>query len=148
MPDPDLQHYDNHARYYPLHHFVFIPLAALLIIGSACCVILCPESRLEWAAITLAFLMNGFLAMLLRQHYALGNQDRIVRLELRLRYYQVAGKRLEPVEALLSFGQLAALRFAPDAELQDLVEQALAERLSPDDIKKRIKNWLPDHMRL
>jgi hypothetical protein len=60
----------------------------------------------------------------------------------------VAGKRLEPVEALLSFGQLAALRFAPDAELQDLVEQALAERLSPDDIKKRIKNWLPDPMRL
>jgi hypothetical protein len=149
MPEPKQeQHYGNHIRYYPLHHFVFIPLAALMIIGGICCAMIFPERRLEWIAITLAFLMNGFLVLLLRQHYALGNQDRIVRLELRLRYYQITGQRLEPAEGRLSIAQLAALRFAGDEELAGLVQQTLAEALSPGDIKKRIKNWLPDHMRL
>jgi hypothetical protein len=142
------QHYDNHVRYYPPHHFVFLPLIAALTIGSAYCIIRFPEHRLEWIAITAAFAMIAFLVVMLRQHYALGNQNRVVRLELRLRYYQITGQRFEPEEAQLSFSQLAALRFAPDDELPALVQQALAERLSADDIKKRIKNWLPDYMRL
>jgi len=143
----EAQHYGNHIRFYPPHHFVFLPLIGLLIIGSAYCAFHFPERRLEWIGFTMAFYMLGFLAFILRQHYAIGNQNRIIRLELRLRYYQITGQRLEPAEAHLSTGQLMALRFAPDDELPALLQAAIAENLSPDDIKRRIKNWLPDYMR-
>jgi hypothetical protein len=71
-----------------------------------------------------------------------------VRLELRFRYYVITGKRLEPLEPNLSFGQIAALRFASDEELAALVERALKENLSPQQIKISIVHWLPDHMRV
>jgi len=69
-------------------------------------------------------------------------------MEMRLRYYQLTQKRLEEIESRLSFSQLAALRFAPDEELPDLVRQTLDDNLSADQIKKSIKNWLPDMMRV
>jgi Family of unknown function (DUF6526) len=84
----------------------------------------------------------------LRQHYALGNQNRIVRMELRFRYYLITGKRLEPLESGLRFSQLAALRFASDEELPALTERAVKENLSARQIKKSILYWLPDHMRV
>ncbi|MEO6834043.1 MAG: DUF6526 family protein, partial [Chitinophagaceae bacterium] len=64
------------------------------------------------------------------------------------RYFQLSGKRLEPMEEKLGFSRIAALRFAPDEELEALVTAALAQNLSADDIKKQIKNWLPDEMRV
>ena len=85
---------------------------------------------------------------MVRQHYALTNQNRIVRLELRLRYYQLTHKRLEEIEVNLSFGQLAALRFASDAELPQLIQQTMDKNLSPGAIKRAIQNWLPDTMRV
>lgn len=150
MPNADqkTQNYKNHIRWYPPHHFVFIPLACAMMFGSLYCVFHFPDARLIWVAITLVFFMILFLGIMMRQHYALGNQNRIVRLEMRLRYFQLTGKRLEDIETQLSFGRIAALRFAPDAQLPGLVEQAIAENLSADDIKRRIKAWLPDTMRL
>ncbi len=85
---------------------------------------------------------------MLRQHYALGNQNRIIRLEMRLRYYILTQKRFEEIEKQLSKGQVLALRFAPDEELPSLVEKAIRENLTPDQIKKSIRNWLPDHHRV
>jgi hypothetical protein len=85
---------------------------------------------------------------MLRQHYSLINQNRIVRLELRFRYYVLTQKRFEEVEAKLSAGQVYALRFAPDEELPAQIERALKENISPDEIKRSIKNWLPDTMRV
>jgi len=85
---------------------------------------------------------------MLRQHYALTVQNRVVRLEMRLRYYQLTHTRLEDIESKLSFGQIAALRFASDAELPALVDRALQEQLTPDAIKRSIKNWMPDDMRV
>lgn len=85
---------------------------------------------------------------MLRQHYALTVQNRVVRLEMRLRYYQLTHTRFEEIEPRLSFGQIAALRFASDDELPALTNRALQEQLSPDAIKRSIKNWLPDEMRV
>ncbi len=85
---------------------------------------------------------------MLRQHYALGNQDRIVRLEFRLRYFELLGKRSITVEEQLSFAQIAALRFASDAEFILLLDQALKEHTSGDAIKKTIQHWQSDDMRL
>lgn len=89
-----------------------------------------------------------YLSLMVRQHYALGNQDRTVRLEMRLRYYILTGKRLEEIEQQLGFKQIAALRFAPDEELPGLTDKAVKENLSPDEIKRHIINWLPDKMRV
>jgi len=135
-------------RWYPPHHFIFLPLSFLLGIASAVYASQLPDHRLEWVFITMGFCMIFFLAYMLRQHYALGNQDRIIRLEMRLRYFQLTSNRFEVYEQQLTFGQIAALRFASDIELPGLLQQTIAEQLKPNAIKSRIQNWVPDHMRL
>jgi len=142
------QSYENHVRFYPPHHFVFYPVLMVLMGLSTYYIFKYEDQSLIWTFITLALFMLGYVAFMLRQHYALGNQNRIVRLELRFRYYVLTQQRLENVEDQLSEGQLFALRFASDEELPGLVQRAISENLSADDIKKSIKNWLPDHMRV
>ena len=99
-------------------------------------------------AISILFILLGWLSFMMWQHYSLTNQNRLVRLEMRLRYYQLTQKRLEDIEPGLSFSQLAALCFASDDELPGLIQQTLDNKLSPDAIKRSIKNWLPDTMRV
>ena len=142
------QNFQNHIRYYTTHHLIFYPLLLTALIASVVAYSHHPEQRELWIAIIAIFIFIGWTSFMMRQHYALGNQNRIVRLELRFRYYVITGKRLEPLESNLSFGQLAALRFASDEELAALVERALKENLSVRQIKKLIVHWLPDHMRV
>lgn len=85
---------------------------------------------------------------MMRQHYALGNQDRIIRLEFRLRYFQLTGKSFDTLEEKLRFSQIVALRFASDDELIILIQKTIDENLSSKDIKKSVKNWKADHMRV
>jgi len=142
------QNYKNHVRYYTPHHYVFYPLAFIALIISIRCAIVYPGQSCVWMAISGLLILIAWLSFMMRQHYALNNQNRIVRLELRFRYYVLTGKRLEPIEQKLSFGQLAALRFASDEELPALIERAVNENLSSDAIKKSIKNWQADNMRV
>lgn len=106
------------------------------------------EQSLLWMAFAGNFLLLAWLSYMVRQHYALTNQNRIVRLEMRFRYYVLTQKRLEKLESQLTFQQLAALRFASDEELPALTERALNENLSPSDIKSSIKNWVYDDRRV
>lgn len=74
-------------------------------------------------------------------------QDRIVRLEMRLR-----SARLLPADdadplRTLSTKQIVALRFASDAELPGLLERAVREDLAPDGIKRAVENWRADAFR-
>lgn len=142
------QNYSNHTRYYIPHHFLFYPLSlALLVITLRTASGYAPLAG-EWWIISIIVVLLMWLSFMMRQHYALTCQNRIVRLELRFRYYTLTQKRLELLEDRLNFGQLAALRFASDEELPALVDQALAEDLSPAEIKKKVKNWKPDYMRV
>ncbi len=145
MPE---QSYQNHLRFYTPHHFVFYPLLFLLFTSSICCGFVYENQRLLWFAVAIVFLLLGWLSFMMRQHYALGNQDRIITLEMRFRYFALTGQRLEVVAPQLSFKQIAALRFAGDEELPSLLERALKEDLSPGAIKKAIAHWQPDHMRV
>jgi hypothetical protein len=77
--------------------------------------------------------------------FPLGNQNRVIRAEENLRYYVLTGKLLP---AGIRMGQVIALRFAPDEELEALVNRAVNENLSPTDIKKAIKNWKGDYHRI
>ncbi len=141
------QDYSNHVRFYYPHHFIFYPLVTVLSIICGYKMVTVPEERLLFGAMLVMLLLITWVSYMMRQHYALNNQNRIVRLEMRLRYYQLTGKRLEQYEQQLSFGQIAALRFAPDEELLPLLERALKEDLSPDAIKRQVVNWQPDEMR-
>ena len=77
--------------------------------------------------------------------FALRAQDRAIRAEENFRHYILTGK---PLPAGLRMGQIIALRFASDAELPALAQKALAEKLSGDDIKKRVVHWRADHHRV
>jgi hypothetical protein len=143
-----MQNYKNHIRYYPAHHFIFYPFALILIAFGIYRVVKNDADKNLWIAVLCVSVLMTSLSFMMRQHYALNNQNRIVRLELRFRYFEITGKRLEPFERQLNINQLAALRFASDEELEALVARSANENLSPDEIKKTIKNWLPDHMRV
>jgi hypothetical protein len=106
------------------------------------------KEKMIWAFISGIFVIIFCLAFMLRQHYALTLQNRIVRLELRYRYFSITGKRMEDFEHQLNDDQLFALRFAPDEELTALTERALNENLSGTAIKKAIINWKGDYDRV
>jgi len=142
------QDINNHIRFYAPHHFIFYPVILLLIISAAYYTITDAENRVVFSFITAILILICWLSYMTRQHYALTNQNRTVRLEMRLRYFQLTGKSFDQVESQLSFSQLAALRFASDAELVALIERTLNENLDPKTIKTSIQNWQPDHMRV
>lgn len=142
------QDYSNHLQFYTPHHFVFYPVVGVLCVSSLYCAYQYENNAIVFVLLSICFMLLGWLSFMMRQHYALTNQNRTVRLEMRLRYYQLTGKRLEDYEGRLSFGQIAALRFASDEELPQLLQRAVDEGLSTDDIKKSVKNWQPDYMRV
>ncbi len=78
----------------------------------------------------------------------LRNQNRIVKLEFRLRYLELFSKPSSEVEDKLSFSQIAALRFASDDEFAALLEKTIQRNLEAGEIKRLIKNWKADHMRV
>ena len=142
----------NTPMLYPWHHFVLLPLA-LLMAGYA--VLRYTKvagdddqiARLWFTVAALAFIGLG-VTVLLRQHYALGLQDRIIRLEVRQRYFEVSGQRFAPLEKQLSLKQILSLRLAGDAELPALAQAAAAENLSPKDIQARITDFQFDPLRV
>jgi len=106
------------------------------------------EDQLIWAFISAIFIVMFCLAFMVRQHYALTLQNRIVRLELRYRYFALTWKRFEDIEDQLKDDQLFALRFAPDEELKELIEKTLSKNLSGTEIKKAIVHWKGDYDRV
>jgi len=142
------QDYKNHIRWYPAHHFIFYPLVSILFFAGIYGYNKNLNINWLWLGISVIAVFLGWSSFMMRQHYALMCQNRIVRLEMRFRYFALSGKRLEMIEPRLSFGQIAALRFASDEELLTLIDKTLAEKLSPDEIKRSIRNWLADDMRV
>ncbi len=142
----------NPARFYPLHHYVLLPLTLLMVgytirryVGVAGDD--SEISRLWFSLAAVALLFFVTLAML-RQHYALLLQDRVARLEVRQRYFEVSGQRFAPLEQTLSLRQILTLRLAGDQELPALAQAAAREKLTPKDIMARINDFQFDHMRV
>ena len=136
----------NHARIVPLYHLVLGPILVINLILSGRALFRDPSAE-RGMAFALAF---GFLILFwYARVFALRAQDRVIRLEMRLRL-----ERLLPAPQFARFGeiavpQLVALRFAGDAELPGLVEEVLAGRLvKGEDIKRRIQDWQADELRV
>jgi Family of unknown function (DUF6526) len=142
------QQYKNHIRYYIPHHFIFYPLIFFILAIAVKNVFANRQNNTDWLIISILICMLGWLSFMMRQHYALTNQNRIVRLEMRLRYYQLTQQRFEALENKLSFKQIAALRFAGDNELLILINKTIKENLQPNAVKKLITDWQADTMRV
>lgn len=142
-----IQTYYNHIRFYTPHHFVYYPILTIFLAASIYFAFTTNDT-LIWSFISVVFVFLFCLAFMLRQHYALILQNRIVRLELRYRYFTLIGKRFEEIEYKLTDDQIFGLRFAPDDELLPLIEDALKNNLSGDAIKKAIVHWKADYNRV
>jgi len=142
------QNYKNHRKFYPPHHFIYLPLL-LILLGTGIYKSMDDEqNQLLWILFSVTVFLILFLAIMVRQHYAIGLQNRMVRLEFEQRYFEIFGQRSDETEEKLTFSQIAALRFAYDDEFKILLEKALRENTSGDDIKKSITRWRGDYYRI
>jgi hypothetical protein len=143
------QNYSNHTRWFPLFHFVVMPLLALNFLCHLIRLFMAPpESGRKilafWVALSIVLILMPFAARL----QSLTVQNRVIRLEERFRYREVLSSELAEKAKALSLGQMIALRFASDDELPSLVERTLnGEFANPKDIKIAIKDWRSDHLR-
>jgi hypothetical protein len=142
----ETQTYQNHVRYFPLFHFVLVPILTLNFLYQS--VRLYQEPSLDrtiWVVISFVFV----LMILAARAQALKVQDRVIRLEENLRYKAILSPDLAHKAADLRLSQIIALRFASDAELPSLVERTLnGEFNKPKEIKLAIKDWRGDYHRV
>ena len=143
---PSEQNYSNHTRWYPLFHFVVVPLLAINFLSHLVRFIMAPSWALFfWVLLSVTLILLALSARLM----ALKAQDRLIQLEERLRYQQLLTSDLLAKTNALTPGQMIALRFASDEELPELVERTLTgEFAKSKEIKMAIKNWRADHHRV
>ncbi len=141
------QNYSNHRRFVPLYHYFLSFLILATTIGS-----IINLYKTDWssagfysASLILAVNIALLIIYLYMRAFALKAQDRAIRAEENLRHFVMTGKMMDP---RVTIRQVIGLRFASDAEFQPLIERAIKENLSEEDIKKAVKNWKPDTYRV
>ncbi|MDQ1161326.1 hypothetical protein QE422_001694 [Chryseobacterium sp. SORGH_AS 447] len=142
------QNYKNHRKFYPPHHFIYLPLVMVLEVFGIYKIFNDEPRQLIWILFSIVIFLILYLAIMVRQHYALGLQDRMVRLEFKQRYFEIFQLRSDEVENKLKFDQIAALRFTYDDEFKELLYKALHENITGDEIKRSINKWRPDRHRI
>jgi uncharacterized protein DUF6526 len=152
MAETTPQNLANHTRWDPPFHFFIVPvfvLALILTLVHFFAHITESDMRDHFHAFLLILLAIAFLTWIFKTRlYALKVQDRVIRLEERLRLMQLLPEPLRSRVPELTESQLCGLRFASDAELPRLTERALNEKLSRADIKKSIQTWRADNWRV
>ena len=144
MAEKNPQTFANHVRYDPLFHFFALPVFLISAVATVVHFLMHPSLHSGWlfvVAVAAAIVVAKIRA------YTLRVQDRVIRLEERLRLSGLCSEPLRSRIPELTERQLIALRFASDAEVPKLAERALTEKLSPADIKKAIQTWRPDYWR-
>jgi Family of unknown function (DUF6526) len=139
------QSFSNHVRVHPVYHYFAVPVSLGLVLAALLNLIL--HFSLGSAILFISMIVLH-LAIFLGRDYAKKNQDRIIRTELRLRYFQLTGKRLEEWENQFAIGQLLATRFASDEELVELIQNPETQKKKPEAIKHQIIQWNADRMRV
>jgi hypothetical protein len=146
MPEP--QSYKNHNRLDPPFHFFVLPVLLLnLVLSIATTIHHWPQHRVLfgwWIVVSIALFVGFGKA----RSYALKAQDRVIRLEERLRLMALLPADELARSKALTEDQLIGLRFASDDELPGLVKRALAEKLTRKQIKEAIVTWKPDYFRV
>jgi hypothetical protein len=139
------QNYSNHVRRDPAFHFFVLPVLTITLVGAIAHAVRRPGIHsVWWAILVAAIIVLAFKCRL----YALKVQDRLIRLEERLRLATVLPDPLRARIGELTLSQLIGLRFASDVELANLVSRALNEGLSGKQIKQAVQLWRPDEFRV
>jgi hypothetical protein len=139
------QNFKNHARLDPSFH-IFLTLGALLLLVAS---IVQVVRDFSWWGILRVFGVVWLIVLQFKVRlYALKVRDRVIRLEERLRMAQLLPEPLKARIPEFTEAQLIALRFASDAELPELAQRTLDEKLEPKAIKQAVKNWRPDYWRV
>jgi hypothetical protein len=146
MPEP--QTFKNHARFDPIWHFFIAPMLLVDVFFSIYVTIHhWPEHRALfswWIVIAIVL----FLAAGKARSHSLTAQDRIIRLEEKMRFAALLPPDLLARSQSLTVRQIIGLRFASDDELAGLVKRALDENLTEKQIKQAINKWRPDYLRV
>ena len=139
------QNFENHAKFVPAYHIVAFGIFVINFIWRIFQVIHAPSGETAMGLLlSIGFLLLFFFARI----FALTVQDRVIRLEMRLRMQQVLPADLRAHAGEFSVGQLVALRFAGDEELPELCRKVLEGKIEDrKTIKKMVKNWQPDYLR-
>jgi hypothetical protein len=149
MPEKGVQVYANHRRWDPWYHFVAFSIVSISFFVALWMFIKSLSAGFSaWAAWNVAAWAAAIALTLRIRSYPLKLQDRIIRLEERLRLGSLLDEPLRGRIGELEVPQLVGLRFASDAEVPGLVKAALDEKLSGEEIKKRIRTWRPDTFRI
>jgi len=149
MPESGVQVYANHRRWDPWYHFFAFPVVSISFFVALWLFIKSLSGGFSIGAAWNVVVWAAAIALTLRVRvYPLRVQDRIIRLEERLRLATLLDGPLKARIGELDVRQLVGLRFASDAEVPGLVKIALDEELSGEEIKKRIQNWRPDTFRV
>ncbi len=135
----------NHTRFDPLFHFFLAPVALLILIWTIVQTVREPG---WYTAAHILVALWALIAAFKIRNYALKVQDRVIRLEERLRLKELAPPSFQGRIGDLTEGQLIGLRFASDGEVADLAQRALAGNWNRKQIKEAIKNWRPDNWRV
>jgi len=140
------QNYANHGKLVPLFHFFALPVLGLYLLWT-CYRLWTSHFSIDGfvnVIVAAALLASLFCARL----FALAVQDRVIRLEERLRFARLLPAELSARYDEFTVSQIVALRFASDAELSGLAQKVLEEKiLSRKQIKQMVKNWRADHLR-
>jgi uncharacterized membrane protein YciS (DUF1049 family) len=144
MPEQD---FANHSRFYPPFHFFVLPVLLANFVWSLYRLKAWNYSLDGFLAVAVAAaLLVGFVSVRI---FALTVQDRVIRLEEQLRYARLLPADLQARIGEFTIGQFVALRFASDAELSALARKVLDEKLKERNaIKRLVKNWKPDFLRV
>jgi hypothetical protein len=145
MANASPQNFSNHTRFDPPFHFFIMPVFAISLIASVVHLVRRPGLHSAWLVVVMIAALGAIFKIRLN---ALKVQDRVIRLEERLRFASLLDPTLRPRIPEFTESQLIALRFASDAELPALAARALSEKLSAADIKKAVQQWRPDDWRV
>ena len=140
------QSFENHGKYVPAFHFFAVPVFVANFIWS---LFRLKQLEISFAGIFGVIFAAALLVLVFEARlFALAVQDRVIRLEERMRYAQVLPADLQARAGELTIGQIVSLRFASDAELPTLARKVLDEKLTERKaIKQLIKTWRPDYQR-
>lgn len=140
------QNFKNHAKFVPLYHFFALPVLLINFGIQLYSWIHQGFAPLGFFSVLTAAAL--FVGVLYGRLFALTVQDRLIRLEEKLRYERVLPEELRWRADELTVDQFVSLRFASDDELPQLMQKVLDEKLTKRKaIKAQIKNWKPDYLR-
>ena len=135
----------NHGRFDPLFHFFLAPVSLANVIIAIVALVHHQNFFHGWV---LVLSIAAFILLFKLRNYPLKVQDRVIRLEERLRLQALAPAQWHAQIYRLSEDQLIGLRFASDDEVVELAKQALEHNLNRKQIKERIKDWRADEWRV